>query len=82
VTRVLGEQPTLFDPSRLVERRLPSGTTVRVRLTPLADGRVKVLEYRRRAHDEARWQRRPEEEGRTYPFAALGLDLRYDEVFA
>ena len=82
MTRVLGEQPTLFDPSRLVERRLPSGVRVRVRLAPLPDGRVKVLEYRRRGHDDARWQRRPEEEGRTCPYAALGLGLPYDEVFA
>lgn len=81
VAHVVGEQPTLFDPSRLVERHLASGATVRVRLEPLADGQVRVLEYRRRGNDEARWQRRPEEEGRTYPLSALGLGLRYDDLF-
>lgn len=81
MARVVGEQPTLFDASRLVERQLESGVTVRLRLEPLPDGHVRVLEYRRRGHDDARWRRRPDEEGRTYPFAALGLGLGFEDVF-
>lgn len=82
MARVLGEQPTLFDASRLVERRLVSGVTVRLRLEPLPGAKVRVLEYHRRGHDEARWQRRSEEEGRTCAYSALGIDLAFEEVFA
>jgi hypothetical protein len=82
VVRVVGAQPSLFDPSRTVERRLPSGATVRVTLEPLLDGRVRVVAYLRRSHDTARWERRTVEEGRTYPFDALGLGLPYEDVFA
>lgn len=79
--RIVGAQPSLFDASRLVERRLRSGVTVRLRLEPLAGAHVRVLEYRRRSRDDARWQRRPEEEGRTCAFTALGLNLAFAEVF-
>lgn len=82
MAHVLGQQPSLFDRSRLVERRLSSGAIVRLRLEPLPAGRVKVVEYRRRGHEDARWQRRPGEEGRVCPFAALGLDLPFEDVFA
>lgn len=82
VVRVVGAQQSLFDPSRTVERRLPSGATVRIRLEPLADGHVKVLEYLRRTHDGARWERRADEEGRTYPLDSLGLGLPFGMLFA
>lgn len=82
MVRVVGAQPSLFDPSRTVERRLASGATVRVTLEPLHDGRVRVVAYLRRSHDAARWERRAGEEGRTYPFDALGLGLLFEEIFA
>lgn len=65
-----------------MERRLASGATVRVTLEPLHDGRVRVVAYLRRSHDAARWERRAGEEGRTYPFDALGLGLLFEEIFA
>lgn len=82
MVRVIGSQPSLFDPSRTVERRLPSGSTVRLRLEPLPDEQVRVVEYLRRAHDGARWERRTDEEGRSYPLAALGLGLPFRDLFA
>lgn len=82
MVRLVGAQPSLFDPSRTVERRLTSGATVRVRLEPLPDERVKVLEYLRRTRDSARWERRTLEEGRTYRFASLGLGLPFHDIFA
>lgn len=82
MTRVLDAQASLFDRSRRVERRLSTGAVVQVRLEPLGDDRVRVLEYRRRGRVDGRWRRRPEEEGRVYPFDALGLELPYDEIFA
>lgn len=81
MVRILDEQPSLFDASRLVERRLPSGVTVQVRLEPLPGQRVRVIEYRRRANDAGRWRRRSEEEGRTCAFEALALELPFDALF-
>lgn len=82
MVRVVGVQHSLFDTSRTVERRLASGATVRLRLEPLPDEHVMVVEYLRRTHDSARWQRRALEEGRSYPFAALGLGLPFRAIFA
>ncbi len=65
-----------------MERRLASGATVRVTLEPLDDRQVRVVAYLRRSHDAARWERRAGEEGRTYPFDALGLGLLFEEIFA
>lgn len=82
MVRVVDVQPSLFDASRTLERRLPSGASVRVTLEPLARQRVRVLAYLRRSSDRARWERRGSEEGRTYPYASLGLALPFEEVFA
>ncbi len=82
MVRVIGTQPSLFDPSRTVERRLPSGATVRLRLEPLEGEHVRVVEYLRRARDGARWERRADEEGRSYPLASLGLGLTFGTLFA
>ncbi len=64
-----------------MERRLASGATVRVRLEPLTNRRVRILEYHRRSHDERRWERRAAEEGRVVPFAVLGLGLPFEAIF-
>ena len=82
MVHVLDTQPSLFDASRTLERRLPSGASVRVRLEPLPDARVRVIEYLRRSSDGARWERRGSEEGRTSPYASLGLELPFEDVFA
>lgn len=79
--RVLDAQPGLFDRSRTLERTLPSGATVRLRLEPLEHHLVRIVEYRRRSRDGARWERRGGEEGRTYAYARLGLGLTFDHVF-
>ncbi len=82
MTRVLDAQPSLFDASRTVERELPTGVTVRLRLEPLADQRVRVIEYRRKVRAGARWERRAGEEGRVYALASLGLELPFEAIFA
>lgn len=82
MTRLVDAQLGLFDPTRTVERRLDSGVTVRVRLEPLPDQRVRVVEYLRRAKDAGAWQRRHAEEGRVYHCDALGFDLAFHDIFA
>ncbi len=42
-------QDTLFDATRVVQRLLKNGTSIRMKLEPLGEGRVKILEYSRKA---------------------------------
>lgn len=73
-------QPPLFANDRVVQRVLSTGTIIRVRLEPLAEGQVRILEYHRRDHT-GKWQRRSEEEQRTVSFATLGLAGSFSEIF-
>ncbi len=73
-------QDSLFNSERVVERVLPGGTTLRLTLEPLSEGRVRVLAYSRRRAGE-RWQRVKDEEGRTFAFAQLGLPASFTELF-
>ncbi len=73
-------QDNLFSSARMVERTLPSGTVLRLLLEPLPEGRVRVLEYHRRAPSE-RWQRLREEEGRTLRYEQLKLTYSFAEIF-
>jgi hypothetical protein len=70
----------LFAADRVVERTLKNGITIRARLEPLGDERVRILEYYRRDRS-GKWQRRPEEEGRTASFSTLGLTDSYSGIF-
>lgn len=74
-------QDALFSSARMVERMLPNGTTLRLKLEPLPRERVKVLEYHRRAPGE-RWRRVQEEEGRVLVYGQLKLAQPFDELFA
>lgn len=73
-------QDGLFDPSRTVERTLESGNLVRLRLEPVGDARVRILEYYRKAGSG--WHRCPEEEGRLVLYSQLKLRQGYGELFA
>lgn len=75
-------QPDLFSGTHVLERTLtPSGTVVRVRLRPLGDGRVRIVEAARRLAGRSRFERWPEEEGRDIAFERLGLGVPYATVF-
>ena len=76
----LSQQLPLFSNERVVERVTNSGTTIRAQLRPADDGMVTVLAWYRRELD-GRWQRRPQEEGRTVPFGQLGLSSTYEDLF-
>lgn len=76
----LSQQLPLFSNERVVERITSSGTTVRAQLRPAGAGMVTVLAWYRRERD-GRWQRRPQEEGRTVPFEQLGLASTYEDLF-
>ena len=67
---------TMFDATRLLERTLSTGTSVRLRVEELADGRVMVHEAQRRRGD-GDWSRWPEVEG-IREGAELRLDLCRD----
>jgi hypothetical protein len=56
------------------ERDTPLGGAVRLRLEPLEDGRVRVLEWRSRIRGRERFRRDPREEGRIYRREDLGLE--------
>ena len=74
-------QDDLFSSARVVERTLPNGTVLRLKLEPLTGERVRVLEYHRKAPGE-RWGRVPEEEGRTLRYDQLRLPLSFADLFS
>lgn len=74
-------QDDLFSGSRWVERTTALGVTVRVQLQPLGRGQVRVLRYERRRPSERAFTRRPEEEGRVQPLAAIAPDQDYARLF-
>jgi hypothetical protein len=66
----------------VVERRLDAlHTTLRLVLEPLAGRRVRVVEYRRKRDNDARWTRNKEQEGAVYDYDQLGLAPSFDELF-
>lgn len=76
----LSHQLPLFSNERVVQRTTSTGTTIRAQLKPAGSGMVTVIAWYRREPD-GRWQRRPQEEGRTVPFDQLGLASSFDELF-
>lgn len=75
-------QPDLFSGTQVLERRLSgSGTVVRLRLRPLGDGRVRILEAARRSGAHGTFVAWPAEAGREVAFVRLGFGVSYDEVF-
>lgn len=75
-------QPDLFSGTQVVQRTLVgSGTRVRLRLTPLGGGRVRVEEAYRRGAGAARYEPWPEETGRDTELARLRLGVSYEELF-
>ena len=75
-------QPDLFSGTQVVQRTLPrTGTRVRLRLAPLGDGRVRVVEAVRRPAGAVRYEAWPEEEGRETELERLRLGIGYAELF-
>lgn len=70
----------LLDRTRVIERTLVSETVVRIRLEPLGEPRVRVLEYRRKSKSGS-WQRCVEEEGKVTDYQKLELALSYTALF-
>jgi hypothetical protein len=78
---ILDRQGHLFDKTVLVERTLSTGSVVRLKLEPLANNRVKVLEYYRKGFLSDRFKRHIEEEGKVFPFEDLNLSESYARLF-
>lgn len=75
-------QGDLFSGTQVVQRTLAhSGSRVRLRLAPLGDGRVRVVEAYRRVPGARGFEPWPEEAGRETDFARLHLGLTYEELF-
>lgn len=68
-------------PAREVERVLPSGITVKLKLEPLGGGRVRIVEYHRRAKRGRRFVRGIDGEGHSVAFERLGLEQSYEALF-
>ena len=73
-------QDNLFNPQRVVERTLESGTILQLTLEPLAGERVRVITYRKKSKGK-RWVTVKEESGRTVAWRQLGLSLGFESVF-
>lgn len=73
-------QDDLFSPARWIERTV-QGVTVRVRLEPLGDGRVRLLRYERRRPGERAFSRRKDEEGRVVALEAVAPEASYESLF-
>ena len=73
-------QDNLFNPHRVVERTLDSGTILQLTLEPLPGERVRVLQYRRKAKGE-RWVTVKAEAGRTVAWNQLGLKVSFEAIF-
>lgn len=73
-------QDDLFSPARWIERTV-QGATVRVRLEPLGQGRVRVVRYERKRRGDRAFTRRPEEEGRVVPLASVAPGTDYASLF-
>jgi len=66
----------------VVERRLEElHTTLRLVLEPVGERKVRVVEYRRKRDDDARWSRNREQEGVVYDYDQLGLAEAFEELF-
>ena len=63
------------------EKTTSLGTTVRSVLEPVGGERVRILEYHRKPKHGAHFRRVKSEEGKTLPFAQLGLTASYHEFF-
>lgn len=73
-------QDPLFSRERTVQRTLANDTVLRLKLEPLPEERVRVLEYHRQPPGGA-WGRQRGEEGRVLPFAKLRLPQTFSAVF-
>ena len=71
----------LFENTVFVERTLSSGTTLRLKLEPLAREKVCILEYWRKPKGTTAFKRVKEQEGQTLSFEKLNLGQSFQEVF-
>ena len=74
-------QKDLFGTCVFVERSLSSGSVVRLRLEPVGEAEVRVLEYHRQAAGQTRFKRISHEEGKVQSYADLNLSLAFEVVF-
>ena len=75
------EQRHLFEKTTFVERSTALGTSIRLKLEPLAEQQVKILEYYRKAKGGSQFKRIKSEEGKVIAYAKLGFKEGFEELF-
>ena len=75
------KQVHLFDRSVVVERVTSLGSTVKLKLEPIEEHKVKILEYHRKTKGKESFKRVKAEEGVVLPFAQLNLSESYEDLF-
>ncbi len=78
---MIEQQGNLFDKTVLVERELSTGSILRLKLEPLEDERVRVIEYYRKGFLSDKFKRHPDEEGKVFTFESLNLKESYTALF-
>lgn len=64
-----------------VERVLSTGTTLKLRLEPVANEKVRILEFWRKPRRSVSFRRVKDEEGRVVAFDQLKLAQSYAQLF-
>ena len=64
-----------------VERETSLGTTLRLKLEPLANQQVKILEYYRKPKGSDKFKRVRQEEKQIFAFDDLNLGQSFNELF-
>lgn len=66
----------------VAERRIDTlHINLKLRLEPLDDQKVRIVEYHRKRDDERRWHLAKEQEGQVYDYAKLKLTHAFEELF-
>ena len=71
----------LFEKTVLIEKVTSLGTVLRLKLEPLDNKQVKVLEYWRKPKHSAKFKRVKNEEDKVLAFAEFGLELSFQALF-
>jgi hypothetical protein len=65
----------------IIERTLSTGTTLKLKLEPLQNEQVRILEYWRKPRRGVSFRRVKDEEGKIVAFTQLNLAQSYTDLF-
>ena len=70
------------DLSSTIEKVTSMGTVIRLKLEPLANKQVKILEYSRKGKHSQSFKRVKAEEDKVIAFAQLNLEKSFEDLFS